>query len=552
MGLVSIRRVMFVLAVIVVLIAGALYATATIQRNAAILGAQQQVTAQSALTGMLDQESGSRGFFETRQKAFLGPWQSGTAEYTSSLTALRVLVAGDAGLESILADQAHRASLWHAEVQAAITRLEQTGEAPSAAEALREKTTMDGFRASHTALDAALAAQRGRDLTVATSVAVRVAIALAAMLAAIGLLARSLIRREEARQRGQGELRELLHASESESESRLLLIRHVERLVPQSGAVVLNRNASDDQLEITRDVGADTSIVPIANVELLRPRSCMAVRFSRPYDRRHPGDDGLARCEICGELAVASACEPLLVSGQVIGSVLVASPKPISSERRLRLSESVAQAAPIIANHRNLAVAETHALSDPLTGLANRRLADETLKRMASFASRSKASLAAVMIDIDHFKRLNDVHGHESGDQALALVAQIISASIRESDFAARFGGEEFLVLLPDTGRGAALLVAEKLRAEIGRAELTGMSALSASLGVAVMPTDATTSDVLLRNADRALYVAKESGRNRVRSFSSEPNADELATTAVAPEAQEPPEVSQVLALRAP
>ena len=549
MGLVSIRRVTFVLAVIVALIAGALYATATIQRNAATLGAQQQVTAQSLLTAMLDQESGSRGFFETRQKAFLGPWESGTTEFTASLASLRKLVAGHAGLETILDDQAQRADRWHAEVQAAISRLEQTGRAPSGAEALRENALMDGFRTSHTGLEAALAAQRGRDLTVATAIAVRVAIALAAMLAAIGLLARGLIRREEARQRGQGELRELLHASESESESRLLLIRHVERLIPHSGAIVLNRNASDDQLEITRDIGADTSVVPIANIAILRPRSCMAVRFSRPYDRRHPGDDGLARCQICGELPLASACEPLLVSGQVIGSVLVASPKPISNGRRLRLSESVAQAAPIIANHRNLAVAEMHALSDPLTGLPNRRQADETLRRMASFASRSRASLAALMIDIDHFKQLNDRHGHESGDNALALVAHTISSTIRESDFAARFGGEEFLVLLPDTGRGAALLVAEKLRAEIGRVELAGIAGISASLGVAVMPTDATTPEVLLRNADRALYVAKESGRNRVRSFSPEPSGGELAAAQAAPEEQNPPGVAGVAGL---
>jgi diguanylate cyclase (GGDEF)-like protein len=543
MGLVSIRRVTLVLVVIVVMIAGALFATAKLQRNAATVGAQQQVAAQGVLTAMLDQDTGSTGFFETKQAAFLVLWSRGTSEFTASLAALRPLVAGDLGLEAVVADEAQRADRWHVEVQAAISRLQKTGRPPTDAQALQQKAIMDGFRTSHDTLDASLATLRGRDLTVATSIAVRVAIALGAMLAGIGLLARGLIRREDARQRRQEELRELLHASESESESRLLLIRHVERLVPKSGTVVLNRNPSDDQLEITRDIGADASRVPIANVETLRPRSCMAVRFSRSYDRRHPGDDGLSRCEICGELSVASACEPLLVSGQVIGSVLVASPKPISSERRQRLSESVAQAAPIIANHRNLALAELHALSDPLTGLPNRRQADETLRRMASFAIRSKAPLAAVMIDIDHFKQLNDRHGHESGDNALALVGHIIGSTIRESDFAARFGGEEFLVLLPDTTRDAALLVAEKLRAEIRRAELTGIGAISASLGVAVMPADATTPEVLLRNADRALYGAKASGRNNVRSFASATTAEELGAEPLAQEplAQEPP-----------
>lgn len=522
------RRVISVLAAIVALIAIALFATAGIQRNAALLGARQQVAAQGMLTAMLDQETGSRGFFETRQKPFLVPWEEGTSAFTASLAALRTLELGNPGLERLLDDQAHRADLWHARVQAAISSFERTGRPPSVAEALRDKTVMDGFRASHDALDVSLARQRSRQLAGATGVAIAVTIMLVLLLAAIGLLARRVIRREDARQRGQDELRELLHASESEGESRLLLIRYVERLIPKARAIVFNRNAGDDQLEVTRGINADESRLPVSDVETLRPRSCMAVRFSRSYDR-HPGDDGLTSCEICGALPDASACEPLLVGGQVIGSVLVASPKPINGKRRVHLSESVGHAAPIIANHRNLALAEMHALSDTLTGLPNRRAAEGTLERMAAFAGRSLCPLAAVMIDIDHFKSLNDRHGHEAGDKALALVAQIIRSTIRDSDFASRFGGEEFLVLLPDTDRATSLLVAEKLRVEIEHAELDGVAAISASLGVSAMPADTTTADGLLRNADRALYAAKESGRNRVHSVSAAAAGNEHA-----------------------
>jgi hypothetical protein len=133
MGLVSMRRVISVLAAIVVLIAGALYATADIQRNAALLGARQQVAAQGMLTAMLDQETGSRGFVETRQKAFLVPWEAGTSAFTASLAALRSLEVGNVGLERLLDDQAQRADRWHAEVQAAISRFDQTGRPPSVA-----------------------------------------------------------------------------------------------------------------------------------------------------------------------------------------------------------------------------------------------------------------------------------------------------------------------------------------------------------------------------------------------------------------------------------
>jgi len=259
----------------------------------------------------------------------------------------------------------------------------------------------------------------------------------------------------------------------------------------------------------------------------------MAVRLSRAYDHK-PGESLLIRCEICGDMRASSACEPLLVGGQVIGSVLAVSDTPIEAERRARMRESVAQATPILDNQRNLRLAETRAASDALTGLPNRRSADETLKRMAAHAGRSVSPLAAILLDLDRFKTVNDRYGHEAGDRALALVGHIISSTLRASDFAARFGGEEFLILLPDTPREGAVTVAEKLRSEIASAEVAGIGAISASLGVAVLPTDAVEADELLRKADRALYTAKETGRNRVHAFAHSPEgAEHQPATAV-------------------
>jgi diguanylate cyclase (GGDEF)-like protein len=243
------------------------------------------------------------------------------------------------------------------------------------------------------------------------------------------------------------------------------------------------------------------------------------VRLSHGYVHE-PGDSGLQECEICGEINGAATCEPLLVGGQVIGSVLVTSAKAIDVDRRARLRESVAQAAPILANQRNLAIAERRAASDTLTGLPNRRAADEVFKRLAAQAVRSVNPLTAILLDLDHFKQVNDQHGHESGDRALALVGRILTSTVRSSDFAARVGGEEFLVLLPDTHRDAAAIVAEKLRSEIEHAELVGVGPITASLGLAELPTDAREPQELLRKVDRALYAAKEGGRNRVHGFS--------------------------------
>ncbi len=179
--------------------------------------------------------------------------------------------------------------------------------------------------------------------------------------------------------------------------------------------------------------------------------------------------------------------------------------------------EAVGQSAPVLANLRNLAVAEIRAATDALTGLPNSRALSESLTRMVAQAARSDQPLAAIICDLDHFKQINDVYGHDKGDEALAAASAALRAGVRESDLAGRFGGEEFLILLPDTTLDGAALTAEKLRQEISRAQVAGVEAgISASFGVAAFPTDAPDPARLLRIADRALYAAKARGRNCV------------------------------------
>jgi diguanylate cyclase (GGDEF)-like protein len=177
-----------------------------------------------------------------------------------------------------------------------------------------------------------------------------------------------------------------------------------------------------------------------------------------------------------------------------------------------------------MANQRNLELAERRAASDALTGLPNRRAADETLKRMAAHAGRTLMPLSVVIADLDHFKQVNDLHGHDLGDKALAAVGQILAEGLRASDFAARYGGEEFLLLLPDTDRAGAGQVAEKLRRAIEMAEIGDLGPMTASFGIATLPDDAVEPEQLVRNADRALYAAKALGRNRVEVASPIPD----------------------------
>jgi diguanylate cyclase (GGDEF)-like protein len=162
-------------------------------------------------------------------------------------------------------------------------------------------------------------------------------------------------------------------------------------------------------------------------------------------------------------------------------------------------------------------------VTDTLTGLPNKRSIEDTLKRMAAQAGRSLNPLAAIMLDLDHFKSVNDVHGHHRGDEVLAAVGTAIMETMRDSDFAGRYGGEEFLILLPDTNRDGALVSATRLLNAVADLQIASQDVkITASLGVALMPDDAGSSEELFRRADRALYAAKRAGRNCIVSAHTE------------------------------
>jgi diguanylate cyclase (GGDEF)-like protein len=205
------------------------------------------------------------------------------------------------------------------------------------------------------------------------------------------------------------------------------------------------------------------------------------------------------------------------VGGEVIGSVLVAHEHELTDVQRNRIDESVSQAAPVLANLRNLAVAEVRAATDVLTGLPNARALRDSLTRLVAQAARSSLPLSAILCDLDHFKQINDVYGHDKGDQALAAASTALRSSLRESDLAGRYGGEEFLILLPDTALNGAIVLAEKLREAVALTIVPGVDrSITASFGVASFPDEAPDGEMLVRMADRALYGAKARGRNCV------------------------------------
>lgn len=156
---------------------------------------------------------------------------------------------------------------------------------------------------------------------------------------------------------------------------------------------------------------------------------------------------------------------------------------------------------------------------DPLTGLYNRRYLDSTLERELSRCKRDGHSLALILIDIDHFKQVNDTYGHQAGDEILLRLSTLLGSMARAGDVACRYGGEEFLLLMPTMPLASAQERAEALRLSFGNLEVPfGDFRLRAtlSIGIAAYPGHGTSADELIRHADTALYRAKRLGRNRV------------------------------------
>jgi diguanylate cyclase (GGDEF)-like protein len=523
----SSRRPLLILAAALAVLATALYLAIDHTRTIALRADDRASTAHEALIAMLDQETGLRGFLLTDREEFLDPYISGGRRLGRSMDTLADQSGGDRELLTLGADMRHTAAQWHALAEGSIDDARRAGrERPAVAEVVHRKVLMDRFRTTQAALATRLQARSDRDLERASALSTIFVVLLTALMGICGLaVIRRLSRvREEASaaelsfRRAQREFTDVIQVVQSEGEAHGVLKRHLERSIAGGRATVLSRNNSDNRLEATTEVPDGTALAE--GLRHADPGACVAVRLARPH-QGGVDPDPLLSCRVCGGIPGTTSCQPLLVGGKVIGAVLVEHDAPLDDAGERVMQNTVSQAAPVLANMRTIAMAESRAATDALTGLANRRALQDTLNRMAAHASRAVSPLSAITMDLDHFKQINDRYGHDRGDMVLAAVGDLLRTFVRESDFVSRLGGEEFVILTPDTGREGAANLAEKLRDAISRAEIAGVEeSVTASFGIAVMPDDAGTGEQLLRHADRALYLAKELGRNRVESSS--------------------------------
>lgn len=216
---------------------------------------------------------------------------------------------------------------------------------------------------------------------------------------------------------------------------------------------------------------------------------------------------------------------PLIGRDRVLGALLLYSVSPSAfSERELAYFTAIGKQLSIALDNATLHRRATElSYHDPLTGLFNRRYLEEALETEIRRAGRYNLALSVNMLDIDHFKGFNDSYGHTRGDEVLRVVGQRLREQTRNADIVTRYGGEEFVVILPMTTKPHARLVAEKLRAAIQAAVISGDGAeearITISVGVSSFPEDSSTATGLLQAADAALYAAKDRGRNRVEAF---------------------------------
>jgi diguanylate cyclase (GGDEF)-like protein len=257
------------------------------------------------------------------------------------------------------------------------------------------------------------------------------------------------------------------------------------------------------------------------------PSDCWALRRGRMYVVEDPMQDLL--CAHVGDAAPAGyVCIPLTAQSETLGLLHIEIGHKVGRTRRaahlaermrlaITLSEHLALA---LAKLRLRATLRERSTRDELTGLFNRRYMEDSLDREIRRAIRDGESLGVLMLDLDHFKRLNDAFGHAAGDFALRLAGQFLQANTRGEDIACRYGGEEFVVILPKASPEDTRRRAEALRLGIRglRAEHGGPAfpTMTVSVGVAAYPQHGATGEGLLRSADEALYRAKAEGRDRV------------------------------------
>ena len=322
------------------------------------------------------------------------------------------------------------------------------------------------------------------------------------------------------------EMRELLQSCSNIEEIPPITKVSITKLFPDTDGALFLMNNSRTELQSVTSWG-DFSKGEDENI--FKPDDCWGLRRGRAFVV-----EDMKIGPICPHLKHSSTtaymCLPLIAKGDILGLLHLRTKAAVQGEDRHNIISELEEIAVIFAEYLSLSIANIklwekladQSIRDPLTRLFNRRYMEETMQREIVRAARKQTKISIIMADIDHFKKFNDMHGHKAGDELLVKLADLLKSKIRGSDIACRYGGEEFILILPESAAEETYKRAEYLREEVKNMKVYFLDQLlpsiTLSMGITTYPDHGIELNELIRVADIALYKAKEQGRDKVIS----------------------------------
>ncbi len=290
--------------------------------------------------------------------------------------------------------------------------------------------------------------------------------------------------------------------------------------------IIFQVNNSENRMEIVIHHN-DLDVMPVLNELFVNPELCRAKRTAEAVDsNKNP--------ILCPHKSIDTDqffhyCLPVVMGGR-IGMVVkfydLRENYPNFKKNLPYLKKYLEEAAPILESQRLFQITRMQSLKDPLTSCYNRRFLEEYIMKYEHLAKRQGNIVGIFMLDLDHFKKVNDTYGHQAGDTILKTFAEIVKNTLRASDLVFRYGGEEFVVVLPEIKEGTGVNIAEKVRANVEstpiRVDDGQIVSITVTIGVAEFPKDSPSLKKAIKLADVALYVAKKQGRNKVSRFTQD------------------------------
>lgn len=307
---------------------------------------------------------------------------------------------------------------------------------------------------------------------------------------------------------------DLLQACLTLEEAYAVISQMMPMLFPNSSGAIFKISESRNLVEAKTVWGN-----PETTHKIFPPHDCMALRRGQPHLVEDPRKNFVCK-HLLQPAPTASFCIPMMAAGEATGVIY------FSYGENGQLTKAKQQLAVTVARQVSMALAnlklhetlQSQSIRDPLTGLFNRRYLEESLEREIHRAIRQNQPLSVIMLDVDHFKEFNDSFGHDAGDAVLRELGMFLHSSIRSTDIACRYGGEEFTLILPESSLESTRARAENLRLGVKNLQVQHrrqfLERISLSLGVACFPDHGTHGDLLIRAADAALYRAKKQGRD--------------------------------------